>query len=181
MSDTRSRQPHPHCVPDSSPQVRTTTIGDGRTPGAPGNRTTVWTGSIAIAVVAVVSAGAALVLALRAGGALAVAIPGLPDPGPVTTWALPLVRLLTDALATLAVGILVALDRQGFAWCWRSGFVVAGPGAANVADVASHQRRRPRHIAGHHQIDDLLVLGGRTPQLATLGEPLQAVQPAAGP
>ncbi|MFI2650722.1 cytochrome c oxidase assembly protein [Micromonospora fulviviridis] len=87
--------------------MRTTTIGDGRTPGVPGNRTTGWTGSIAVAVVAVVSAGAALVLALRAGGALAVAIPGLPDPGPVTTWALPLVRLLADALATLAVGMLV--------------------------------------------------------------------------
>ncbi|MFU8875479.1 cytochrome c oxidase assembly protein [Micromonospora sp. SL4-19] len=57
---------------------------------------------------AAVSAGAALLIALRAGGALAVAIPGLPNPGPVTTWALPLVRLLADALATLTVGMLVA-------------------------------------------------------------------------
>lgn len=60
-----------------------------------------------VPVMAAVSAGAALVLALRAGGALAVPIPGLPDPGPVTTWALPLVRLLADALATLTVGMLV--------------------------------------------------------------------------
>ncbi|MGC1209722.1 MAG: cytochrome c oxidase assembly protein, partial [Micromonospora sp.] len=53
------------------------------------------------------SAAVALLLALRAGGALAVAIPGLPDPGPVTAWALPLVRLLADALAALTVGMLV--------------------------------------------------------------------------
>ncbi|MEU5942923.1 bifunctional copper resistance protein CopD/cytochrome c oxidase assembly protein [Micromonospora sp. NPDC047548] len=56
---------------------------------------------------AAVSAGVALVLALQVGGAFAVAIPGLPDPGPVTTWALPLVRLLSYALATLTVGMLV--------------------------------------------------------------------------
>ncbi|MEU5726685.1 cytochrome c oxidase assembly protein [Micromonospora sp. NPDC047738] len=60
-----------------------------------------------VPIAAAVSAGAALLIALRAGGALAVAIPGLPDPGPLTTWALPLVRLLSDALATLTVGMLV--------------------------------------------------------------------------
>ena len=56
---------------------------------------------------AVASAVVVLLLALHIGGALAAAIPGLPDPGPVTTWALPLVRLLADALATLTVGMLV--------------------------------------------------------------------------
>ncbi|MFE9655817.1 cytochrome c oxidase assembly protein [Micromonospora sp. NPDC006431] len=60
-----------------------------------------------VPIAAAVSAGAALLIALRTGGALAVAIPGLPDPGPLTTWALPLVRLLSDALATLTVGMLV--------------------------------------------------------------------------
>ncbi|MET8907567.1 cytochrome c oxidase assembly protein [Micromonospora sp. NPDC004551] len=63
--------------------------------------------AVALPVAAVASAVALLLLALRVGGALETAIPGLPDPGPVTTWALPLVRLLTDVLATLTVGMLV--------------------------------------------------------------------------
>ncbi|KAB1911676.1 bifunctional copper resistance protein CopD/cytochrome c oxidase assembly protein [Micromonospora sp. AMSO31t] len=57
-------------------------------------------------VAAVVSAVAVLLLALRVGGALTQSIPGLPDPGPVTTWALPVARLLADATATLTVGLL---------------------------------------------------------------------------
>ncbi|KXK58520.1 cytochrome-c oxidase [Micromonospora rosaria] len=58
-------------------------------------------------MVAGASAVAVLVLALRAGGALAAVIPGLPDPGPATTWALPVARLLADGLATLTVGMAV--------------------------------------------------------------------------
>ncbi|MEU5947293.1 bifunctional copper resistance protein CopD/cytochrome c oxidase assembly protein [Micromonospora sp. NPDC047465] len=58
-------------------------------------------------VAAVASAVAVLLLGLRAGGALTAAIPGLPDPGPVTAWALPVVRLLADGLATLTVGMVV--------------------------------------------------------------------------
>jgi putative copper resistance protein D len=58
-------------------------------------------------VAAVASAVAVLLLGLRVGDALAVAIPGLPDPGPVTAWALPVVRLLADGLATLTVGMVV--------------------------------------------------------------------------
>ncbi|MGW4498731.1 cytochrome c oxidase assembly protein [Micromonospora sp. NPDC004336] len=53
------------------------------------------------------SAVAVLLLGLRAGEALTTAIPGLPDPGPVTTWGLPVLRLLADGLATLAVGMAV--------------------------------------------------------------------------
>ncbi|MEV0807639.1 cytochrome c oxidase assembly protein [Micromonospora sp. NPDC050200] len=97
-----------------------------------------------VAVVAVVSAGAALLLALRAGGALAVAIPGLPDPGPVTTWALPLVRLLSDALATLAVGMLVtaafllpgdgpSVSPHGWLLLRRAGALAVGWAAAALA------------------------------------------------
>ncbi|MEO3924971.1 cytochrome c oxidase assembly protein [Micromonosporaceae bacterium B7E4] len=49
-----------------------------------------------------------LLLALAAGDGLnATTITGLPDPGPVTSYALPMVRLLGDALATLTVGLAV--------------------------------------------------------------------------
>lgn len=62
---------------------------------------------LALPVATVLSAVAVLLLALRVGGALAAAVPGLPDPGPVTTWGLPVVRLVADALATLTVGMLL--------------------------------------------------------------------------
>ncbi|MGW3887787.1 cytochrome c oxidase assembly protein [Micromonospora chokoriensis] len=60
-----------------------------------------------VAVTAVISAAALLLLGLRVGGALTPAIPGLPDAGPITTRALPVVRLLSDGLATVTVGMLV--------------------------------------------------------------------------
>ncbi|MCX5065837.1 bifunctional copper resistance protein CopD/cytochrome c oxidase assembly protein [Micromonospora lupini] len=61
-----------------------------------------------LTVVAACASGVALLLlGLRVGGALTAAIPGLPDAGPATTWALPVVRLLSDGLATVTVGMLV--------------------------------------------------------------------------
>ncbi|MGW4461981.1 cytochrome c oxidase assembly protein [Micromonospora sp. NPDC004704] len=59
-----------------------------------------------------VSVGAAalavLLLALRYGGGLhSTVITGLPDPGPVTRWAMPIVRVALDGLATVTVGLLV--------------------------------------------------------------------------
>ncbi|MCX4472488.1 bifunctional copper resistance protein CopD/cytochrome c oxidase assembly protein [Micromonospora sp. NBC_01655] len=57
--------------------------------------------TVVVGVVAVV----VLLAALRAGGALATAIPGLPDPGPGVMWALPVFRLLLNTLATLTVGM----------------------------------------------------------------------------
>ncbi|MFK3980750.1 cytochrome c oxidase assembly protein [Micromonospora sp. NPDC050397] len=49
-----------------------------------------------------------LLLALRLGGGLeSTAIVGLPDPGALTRWALPVVRVLLDGLATVTVGLLV--------------------------------------------------------------------------
>ncbi|MFG3708030.1 cytochrome c oxidase assembly protein [Micromonospora sp. NPDC047670] len=86
---------------------------------------------------AVASAVAVLLLGLRAGDALAVAIPGLPDPGPVTTWALPVVRLLADGLATLTVGMLVtaafllpgdgrSVSPRGWLLLRRAGALAAG-------------------------------------------------------
>jgi cytochrome c oxidase assembly factor CtaG/putative copper export protein len=51
-------------------------------------------------------AAAALVLALLAGGgAPQGTLPGIPDPGPVTGWGLPLVRLAADLAAVCAVGL----------------------------------------------------------------------------
>lgn len=60
-----------------------------------------------VTAAALASAVAVLVLALRVGDALVAAIPGLPDPGPVTAWALPAVRLFVDGLATVTVGLTV--------------------------------------------------------------------------
>ncbi|MEU2610246.1 cytochrome c oxidase assembly protein [Micromonospora sp. NPDC007271] len=101
-------------------------------------------GSVAVPVVAAMSAGAALVLALQAGGALSAAIPGLPDPGPVATWALPLVRLLADVLATLTVGMLVtaafllpgdgpSVSPHGWLLLRRAGALSTGWAAAALA------------------------------------------------
>ena len=51
-------------------------------------------------------AAVALVLALvLGGGAPQPTVPGIPDPGPLTGWALPLVRLATDLAAVWAVGL----------------------------------------------------------------------------
>ncbi|MDG9675814.1 cytochrome c oxidase assembly protein [Micromonospora sp. DH14] len=61
-----------------------------------------------LTIVAICASGVALLLlGLRVGGALTAAIPGLPDAGPTTAWTLPVVRLLSDGLATVTVGMLV--------------------------------------------------------------------------
>ncbi|MEW2376606.1 cytochrome c oxidase assembly protein [Micromonospora sp. NPDC047812] len=118
MPDTTSRPAQPVRGPGAEPVA--TTVGEAdvddqpaavtpvaATPGPnlrPGSR---GRGGWLVPVAAVASAVAVLLLGLRAGDALAVAVPGLPDPGPVTTWALPVVRLLADGLATLTVGMVV--------------------------------------------------------------------------
>src|SRR3954471_8748891 len=54
-------------------------------------------------------AAAALVLALLiGGGAPQATLPGIPDPGPVTGWGLPLLRLAADLAAVCAVGLALA-------------------------------------------------------------------------
>ncbi len=54
-------------------------------------------------------AGGVLLLALVAGGgAPQAALPGLPDPGPVTGWGLPVLRLVTDLAGVVAVGLALA-------------------------------------------------------------------------
>jgi cytochrome c oxidase assembly factor CtaG/putative copper export protein len=54
-------------------------------------------------------AAAALVLALLiGGGAPQATLPGIPDPGPVTGWGLPLLRLAADLAGVCAVGLALA-------------------------------------------------------------------------
>lgn len=65
---------------------------------------------IAIGVVAVLAA------LTWSGGAYTPPAPGLPDPGPLVGWGLPVLRLLTDLLAALTIGWLVCaafLDPSG--------------------------------------------------------------------
>ncbi|MEU2661384.1 bifunctional copper resistance protein CopD/cytochrome c oxidase assembly protein [Micromonospora sp. NPDC007220] len=146
MPDTTSRPAQPARGPDAD-AVATTPPGDAGPvagpPGAgvrPGSR---GRGAWLVPVAAVASAVAVLLLGLRAGDALAVAIPGLPDPGPVTAWALPVVRLLADGLATLTVGMLVTAafllpgdGRSVSAYGWlllrRAGTAAAGWAVAAV-------------------------------------------------
>ncbi|WP_431932575.1 cytochrome c oxidase assembly protein [Micromonospora sp. RP3T] len=96
-----------------------------------------------VLLVAAGSAVAVLLLALRTGGALAAAIPGLPDPGPVTTWALPAVRLLADGLGTLTVGFAVtaafllpgdgtSVSAHGWLLLRRAGLAAAGWAVASL-------------------------------------------------
>jgi putative copper resistance protein D len=101
-------------------------------------------GRALVAVAAGASAVAVLLLGLRAGGALVTAIPGLPDPGPVTTWALPVVRLLGDGLGTVTVGLAVtaafllpgdgpSVSGHGWVLLRRAGVAAAGWAAAVAA------------------------------------------------
>lgn len=62
--------------------------------------------SLGVVVAAGVVAAAVL---LRQGGAIPTPVPGLPDPGPVTAWGLPLLRLVTDGATIAALaGLMVA-------------------------------------------------------------------------
>ncbi|RLK23922.1 putative copper resistance protein D [Micromonospora sp. M71_S20] len=154
MPDTTSRPAQPVRGPGADSVATTAGEADvddrlaavapvAATPGPnlrPGSR---GRGGWLVPVAAVASAVAVLLLGLRAGDALAVAIPGLPDPGPVTTWALPVVRLLADGLATLTVGMVVTAafllpgdGRSVSAYGWlllrRAGAAAAGWAAAAV-------------------------------------------------
>lgn len=69
--------------------------------------------SLALIVVGVLSMAFGLVLA---GGAYEPALPGLPDPGPIVGWGLPISRTLTDIASVVTVGWLLAvtlLDPSG--------------------------------------------------------------------
>ncbi|MEQ6903196.1 cytochrome c oxidase assembly protein [Nocardioides sp. YIM 152588] len=77
-----------------------------RTPARPGGG---WPRTVALAGGAFAGLTALVVLLLAGGGAPAEPIPGLPDPGRLTGWGLPVVRLLADLLAVgVVAGLLVA-------------------------------------------------------------------------
>jgi cytochrome c oxidase assembly factor CtaG/putative copper export protein len=61
-----------------------------------------------VAILAVLLAACALVIAMIAGGAAPASTPaGLPEPGPLTEWGLPLSRLIADLAAIATVGLLL--------------------------------------------------------------------------
>lgn len=61
-----------------------------------------------VVLAGLVAAAATMVALLRYGGAVgAEPLPGLPDPGPVTTWGLPAARLATQVFAVATVGLLL--------------------------------------------------------------------------
>ncbi|HWS35751.1 MAG TPA: cytochrome c oxidase assembly protein [Actinoplanes sp.] len=61
-----------------------------------------------VTAMAAVTAVVVLIPALLVGGAVdTTEIPGLPSPGPVTPWALPVVTTMSDLLAVLLAGVLV--------------------------------------------------------------------------
>ncbi|WP_210155061.1 cytochrome c oxidase assembly protein [Microbispora oryzae] len=69
------------------------------------------------------AAGVLLIALWFGGGRPRPDIPGLPSPGPLTTWGLPVVRLVHDVCAVVTVGILLAA------------VLLAGDGAARTARI----------------------------------------------
>ncbi|TDC39157.1 cytochrome-c oxidase, partial [Micromonospora sp. 15K316] len=142
MPEIRSPRAEPSRTPDASPtSTATRDVPNAEAPGT-GSRPATRAALVPLAAAAV--GATVLLIALRAGGALTVAIPGLPDPGPVTTWALPSIRLLGDALATVTVGMLVtaafllpgdgpSVSPHGWLLLRRAGLLSAGWAATALA------------------------------------------------
>jgi putative copper resistance protein D len=89
---------------------------------------------------AVVAGLVALVAALLAsGGAPEPALPGLPDAGPGTAWAVPVLRLLQHVAAVTTVGVLLAglLAARGPSTPGGTGVVAAAAGTWAVVAVCS--------------------------------------------
>ncbi|MFB9237799.1 cytochrome c oxidase assembly protein [Plantactinospora siamensis] len=83
--------------------VGTAAPAEDRATGVPESTGPRWWLPAAVGAAAV----AVLALALSFGHGLTGTIPGLPDPGRLTSWGLPVLRLVLDALATAAVGLTV--------------------------------------------------------------------------
>ncbi|WP_307846943.1 cytochrome c oxidase assembly protein [Micromonospora sp. D93] len=122
-------------------------------------------GSGWVVTVAAVAAGITLlVLGLRVGGALTAAIPGLPDAGPSTAWALPVFRLLSDGLATVTVGMLVT-----------AAFLLPGDGRS-VSPHGYLLLRRASLTALAWAVTALALMVLTVSDL--LGQPLETLEPA---
>ncbi|MET7401489.1 cytochrome c oxidase assembly protein [Dactylosporangium sp. NPDC005572] len=72
-----------------------------------------------------------LVAALRWGGGVGSAIPGLPDPGASTRWGLPLVRASADVAGVLTAG-----------WCVTAAFLLPGTGDGQLVGPAAYRMLR---------------------------------------
>lgn len=137
MSETDARPRSPiedETEPDTPPAVAGAAASRRRQGAArPSTLLRRWWLPVTVGAVAIV----VLLAALRAGGALSTAIPGLPDPGAGVTWALPVVRLLLNMLATLTVGMTVtaafllpgdrsSVSARGYQMLRRSTWTAAG-------------------------------------------------------
>nr|WP_232524494.1 cytochrome c oxidase assembly protein [Nocardiopsis gilva] len=129
-----------------------------------------------IAVAAVAACLIALLLALAAGGAVtAQVIPGLPDPGALTRWGLPLSKITMDLAAALTVGLLLLAvflfpsakgmlgeQAQGYvrAASWAALTWAAAAGATLVFQLSDLLGLPPGEVLG----DELTSYAGSIPQ-----------------
>ena len=98
-----------------------------------------------VVVTAAGATGAALVLALRFGGAVDdTVLPGIPSAGPVTEWALPVLTTLANLLGVLTVGVTVtaafllpgdgrSVAAHGWLLLRRAGWLALGWAATSAA------------------------------------------------
>ncbi|MFF0154511.1 cytochrome c oxidase assembly protein [Micromonospora sp. NPDC005203] len=165
MSDTHSPRLADDDPSATSTVTRTSTATEayaGSVPATARRRGSVVSWSVPVA--AVLSGAVLLVLGLRVGGALTTALPGLPDAGPITTRALPVVRLLSDGLATVTVGMLVT-----------AAFLLPGDGRS-VAPHGYLLLRRAGVAALGWSVTALALMVLTVSDL--LGQPLATLRPA---
>jgi cytochrome c oxidase assembly factor CtaG len=108
-----------------------------------------------------------LVVALRWGGGITGrTIAGLPDAGPVTSWALPVVRVVLDASATVTLG-----------WCVAAAFLLPGGDEPKILGPAAYRMlRRAGLSAAVWALSSLAVLVLTLSDL--LGQPLAQISPS---
>ncbi|CAM3701064.1 cytochrome c oxidase assembly protein [Nocardiopsis rhodophaea] len=132
--------------------------------------------ALIIAVGAVAACLIALLIALVAGGAVtAQVIPGLPDPGALTRWGLPLSKITMDLAAALTVGLLLLAafllpsakgmlgeQAQGYvrAASWSALAWAAAAGATLVFQLSDLLGLPPGDVLG----DELTSYAGSIPQ-----------------
>lgn len=115
-------------------------------------------------VAAGVTAVAVLVLAARFGGAIGQSrVTGLPDPGAVTGWGLPLTRVVVDLAATVTVGL-----------CVTAGFLLPGDGAG-IGPAAYRLLRTASLVALLWMVSTLALMVLTVSDL--VGQPLSFVTP----
>ncbi len=105
-----------------------------------------------------------LALAARFGGAIGLSrVTGLPDPGPVTAWGLPLARVVVDVAGAVTVGL-----------CVTAGFLLPGSGSG-IGPSAYRLLRRASPVAAVWGVATLALMMLTVSDL--LGRPLSSVSP----